>query len=118
MTRLDAIRKRAEAAKSRAATLKDQNRLPCVEQRHLEEGTSERAYWHHGYAMGSVDALEAVNIPYLLELVRELRRVAYRNGLLRVHNGNAHWGPVNECIDPDCEAVRRALARCDELEEG
>jgi hypothetical protein len=28
-----------------------------VEQKHTEEGTQERIYWHHGYMMGLRDAL-------------------------------------------------------------
>ncbi len=28
-----------------------------VEQKHTEEGTQERVYWHHGYMMGLRDAL-------------------------------------------------------------
>jgi hypothetical protein len=28
-----------------------------VEQKHSEEGTQERIYWHHGYMMGLRDAL-------------------------------------------------------------
>jgi hypothetical protein len=29
-----------------------------TEQKHTEEGTQERVYWHHGYMMGLRDALE------------------------------------------------------------
>jgi hypothetical protein len=28
-----------------------------IEQKHTEEGTQERVYWHHGYMMGLRDAL-------------------------------------------------------------
>lgn len=28
-----------------------------AQQRHLDEGTPERAYWHHGYAAGLRDVL-------------------------------------------------------------
>lgn len=28
-----------------------------VEQKHTEEGTQERVYWHHGYMMGLRDTL-------------------------------------------------------------
>ncbi len=28
-----------------------------TEQKHTEEGTQERIYWHHGYMMGLVDVL-------------------------------------------------------------
>ena len=28
-----------------------------VEQKHADEGTQERVYWHHGYMMGLRDAL-------------------------------------------------------------
>ncbi len=29
-----------------------------IEQKHAEEGTQERIYWHHGYMMGLRDALQ------------------------------------------------------------
>jgi hypothetical protein len=29
-----------------------------AEQKHTEEGTQERIYWHHGYMMGLRDALQ------------------------------------------------------------
>lgn len=31
-----------------------------IEQRHCEEGTQERIYWHHGYMMGLSDALRFI----------------------------------------------------------
>jgi len=31
-----------------------------TEQKHCEEGTVERAYWHHGYMMALRDALDLI----------------------------------------------------------
>ena len=31
-----------------------------TEQRHVHKGTSERAYWHHGYMMALSDVLRAL----------------------------------------------------------
>lgn len=37
----------------------DQIDAPCkTEQKHCEEGTVERAYWHHGYMMALRDILK------------------------------------------------------------
>lgn len=34
-----------------------ENAPQCSEQRHLDEGTTERAYWHYGYLMALADML-------------------------------------------------------------
>jgi hypothetical protein len=39
------------------ALAEDGGRTVCHDQRHLEEGTSERSYWHHGYASALKDVL-------------------------------------------------------------
>jgi hypothetical protein len=49
------------ALKKRAQDLEDwlKEKAPesFVEQKHAEEDTQERIYWHHGYMMGLRDAL-------------------------------------------------------------
>lgn len=32
--------------------------LAAVEQRHLDEGSPERAYWHHGYQAALTDVID------------------------------------------------------------
>jgi len=32
-----------------------------VEQKHLDEGTAERAYWHHGYLSALQDVLRFIS---------------------------------------------------------
>jgi hypothetical protein len=34
--------------------------LPSRDQRHLDAGSDERAYWHHGYASALKDALRMI----------------------------------------------------------
>ena len=38
--------------------LKDEAPQCSIEQRHLDAGTAERAYWHHGYMLAVRDTLE------------------------------------------------------------
>jgi hypothetical protein len=56
-----ASRSVAAMMKTRVEGLKDwiSENAPecCTEQRHLEKGTSERAYWHHGYLSALLDIL-------------------------------------------------------------
>lgn len=33
----------------------------CLDQAHLESGTDERAYWHHGYCSALNDVLSLLN---------------------------------------------------------
>jgi hypothetical protein len=42
----------------------DQCENACLkEQRHLDSGTAEQAYWHYGYAMALRDVLELLKSP-------------------------------------------------------
>jgi hypothetical protein len=36
---------------------RDGGERACRDQRHLDHGTEERAYWHHGYASALKDVL-------------------------------------------------------------
>lgn len=57
-TTLDAIRQRITDTEQ---WLSEQPIKVRQEQRHLEEGTQERAYWHYGYAMALKDVLRALD---------------------------------------------------------
>ncbi len=48
-------------AKSTSRWLKE-NAPNCVrEQKHLEKGTAERAYWHYGYLVATQDVLKLLS---------------------------------------------------------
>lgn len=51
------LRKRADDI---AAWLSDEAPYTSADQRHLDEHTPERAYWHHGYLMALRDVLRLV----------------------------------------------------------
>ena len=40
--------------------LESHGAVAAIEQRHLDEGTAEQAYWHLGYMSALADALELV----------------------------------------------------------
>lgn len=50
-----------ERMKTHRAWLKENHPETFTEQKHTEEGTPERAYWHHGYMMAIRDILAACN---------------------------------------------------------
>ena len=56
----------SELLEQRAEELEDwlDDNAPDVgkEQRHLDEGTTERSYWHHGYAAALRDVLRLLTI--------------------------------------------------------
>ena len=92
MTRLDAIRKRAEAV------------LKFI-------GKERRDLRDHVLA----------DIPYLLELVRELREALSgktEDEPTCEHQQEWTWWLESKCRFYCSQCFRRALARCDELEEG
>lgn len=54
MENIDAIEDRIKGIRE---WLKKEAPECFVEQKHTEEGTQERIYWHHGYMMGLRDAM-------------------------------------------------------------
>lgn len=58
MTDLKALRERVESRASGIAKwLDDEAAEVFVEQRHVEDGSEERAYWHYGYMVACRDIL-------------------------------------------------------------
>jgi len=51
----DSLRKRAEGIDAWLGKIGSSCK---VEQRHCEEGTAERVYWHYGYAVAVKDVLD------------------------------------------------------------
>lgn len=56
-----------------------------VEQKHCEEGSSERAYWHHGYMMAIRDVMRILGV-----MPSELRRFNDREEGRESHDHYLH----------------------------
>lgn len=57
------IKKLAERAAGQALWLSDNHPEVTVEQKHLDEGSAERAYWHYGYMVALRDVLKLLDHP-------------------------------------------------------
>ena len=109
MTRLDAIRKGAEAARS---TLHKLCLAPATFHMSIPVEPTDT-----DVVLGSALA----DIPYLLELVRELREALSGktdDEPTCEHQQEWTWWLESKCRFYCSQCFRRALARCDELEEG
>lgn len=57
----DAIRNIAERAANQCAWVAGNAPHVTVEQKHLDEGSAERAYWHYGYMVALRDVLNLLD---------------------------------------------------------